>query len=414
MSDYAMFFDSQKNDRVYDTESFLTWCRRFFRNGIVRSPGGEYGLRVSSAGGRQVSISPGSVFVNGAVKAVRELITLSVPACDGVCNVVMEYNQARDMRDITVKIVEPQPDGTAAAPTRSDATFQLVIARIDSSQQAGRDNITPDDILDTRADDDVCGFMTCTVDESTTQDIISSIMPYLNGIFETSAEKYQTLRASLAAKLDPATLDTVDALINSILRGEHLISDAEALQDSIDSTEEYVDTKIAAAKVLYANPSVTNLGTALSGMSFSESEMSRLKAVVLTYAPTSITTRRVAVTLMPTKIADGTWTLFSNIEGWVWEENTMSKSGTTYTNTNHKFIDTCNITITLGITNGVYKPTAVSTKNIWINSDTKWTFTHASGSTWPSTATRTTPVSTNNANTYTSFSVYGLQITAIY
>ena len=418
MVDYGMFFDSRSGDRAYDAEAFREWVRKFFKNGIAKDRDGSYGLTVSSAGGRQVSVSPGAVFINGAILVVKEPVAVDIPdyAQTVTCNIVAEYNANRDTRDIVIKAVPPAQYGGSSDPVRDDFVHQLVLARVSCGSGA---SVLPSGVTDTRANDSLCGFMVCEVDEVTQRDFLAAVSAYLDEIETDGGLKYEGLRADLTDKLDYTDYAVLEAMQESLKRGKSLIDDTNGLQSEIDAADRYVDNQISRSEVLFSKPSSVNLGTALSSIKFSGNEIDGLKAVVLTFYYNS---RYCSIILRPERYSSPGYGIM--LDGWmggvIYETNYKSKSGSstvTWTHTNNREITDFYVSIDIPTSSGsgTYTPSSVTTEIHRITSRTTWTYSYNSSSFWSEqTVTRNTPTSTSDVSVLTGFSVSYLTITALY
>ena len=174
---YGLFWNSESGDRVYDADSLAEWLQHFFTNGVFE---GE--LYTTSSGSMDISISKGYANINGKVRMFDSVTALTLEAANPlyprIDNVVVERNNTN--REITLKVVTGTYSGSTATPvgpTRTEAIYQLVIARI--QVDAGATQITQANITDTRMDKDLCGYVSGTVSEIDYSQISAQFSAYL-------------------------------------------------------------------------------------------------------------------------------------------------------------------------------------------------------------------------------------------
>lgn len=159
---FGLFWNSVNGDRKYDATSFEKWLEKFFCNGVFKDE-----LKVSAYSGMTVKVDTGYSNVNSKVGmfTTETQITLDVansmyPRID---TIVIERNNGN--REITMHKVNGAYSGDNPQPTppvRTGGIYQIVLAQIYVA--AGASQITESDITDTRADIDLCGFVTGVVE----------------------------------------------------------------------------------------------------------------------------------------------------------------------------------------------------------------------------------------------------------
>ena len=158
MNNNAMFFDSRNGDRQYSAEDFRAWLSAFFDNGVVS---GE--LFVESTGTMTVYVQGGHAIINGAMMDNKDPYELEIDVADNtydrIDNIVVEFNNTEDVRDVLLKVVKGDPVESPEpfAPVRTEDVYQLIIARV--KVKAGATVIKQSDIEDTRGYKDICGMI---------------------------------------------------------------------------------------------------------------------------------------------------------------------------------------------------------------------------------------------------------------
>lgn len=192
MSDYGFFWNSRDGDRKYNADDFATWLRKFFTTGVFN---GE--LFVSAAGGMNVSIGSGYANIQGKVMFFEEpqSFTLDVAhsTLQRIDNIVVEMDVTDRM--ITTKVIKGTPGSQATPPVRSESTYQIIVARI--TIPASATAITQANILDTRMDADLCGYVTGTVEEIDFSQIVEQWETYYEEFKSGELNDFETWSDSM-------------------------------------------------------------------------------------------------------------------------------------------------------------------------------------------------------------------------
>ena len=159
---YGLFWNSVSGDRKYDADSFAEWLGKFFTTGVFN---GE--LQVTPTSGMVVNVGSGYANINGKVRFFDTDTSITLAPASGVYpridTIVVRADYTN--REITLEYItgaysgnDPQP----TAPTRNASMHEIVLAQILVS--AGSTEVTASDITDTRANSEICGWVTGTVD----------------------------------------------------------------------------------------------------------------------------------------------------------------------------------------------------------------------------------------------------------
>lgn len=160
---FGLFWDSENGDRTYSAASFEYWLKKFFTSGVFNGD-----LQVKAKSGMTLEIDPGYTNVDGKVKFWNGAFTITLDAANSTYPRIDTIIIRRDNvnRQITCEKVTgsysadtPQP----TAPTRNSEIYDLVTAQIYVG--AGVTEITQSNITDTRPNNELCGYITGTVEE---------------------------------------------------------------------------------------------------------------------------------------------------------------------------------------------------------------------------------------------------------
>lgn len=156
-------FNSVMGDREYFAEDFAAYFADILSSGI--SANGN-NLGVTSAGGLNLSVSPGIALIQGCQYQNTATITLAVSA--GAANPRIDRIVARldvAARKILLAVVPGTPSTSPIPPavTRNDDYYEIGLANV--AVAASAISLSAANITDTRADSSVCGVVRCLVEK---------------------------------------------------------------------------------------------------------------------------------------------------------------------------------------------------------------------------------------------------------
>lgn len=205
MIDYALFYNSQDNDRVYDADSFSDWLKKFFTTGVF-----EGDLQVQASEGMKITVGEGYANIEGKVMIWKKPTTLDITTAnatfDRIDTVVVERNDSE--RNFFLKVVTGGASATpeAVAPVRTGGVYQLILAEI--HVKAGATSISQANITDKRANTDVCGIVAGAVKQIDFSQIQAQYDAYMR-------ERKKQIDADYTAykeKVDRKETESVNAL----------------------------------------------------------------------------------------------------------------------------------------------------------------------------------------------------------
>lgn len=257
MIDYALFYNSQDNDRVYDADSFSDWLKKFFTTGVF-----EGDLQVQATEGMKITVGEGYANIEGKVMLWKKPTVLDVATAnatfDRIDTVVVERNDSE--RNFFLKVITGGASSTPepTAPVRGGGVYQLVLAEI--HVKAGATAISQANITDKRANANVCGIVAGAVKQIDFSQIQAQYDAYMkdrraqiDADYATYKEKVDKKEAESANALKKhlATLEENEGLqeqafttwFNSI-KDQLSTDQAGHLQNQLDSLKEKHDKDI--------------------------------------------------------------------------------------------------------------------------------------------------------------------------
>ena len=182
------FFNSIDNDRTYDADDISNYFLKLISNGVFVTPASN--LKVSAAGGMNVTVAPGWAFINCKWLNNTANVSLELDAADTINTRKDRIMVGLDTEARTISIYVRK--GIAAAnPTppaliRSDTVYELCLATI--SIAANASTISQADITDDRANTVVCGYVTGLIDQIDTTDLFAQFTDAFNTWFANLQE----------------------------------------------------------------------------------------------------------------------------------------------------------------------------------------------------------------------------------
>ncbi len=245
MSEYAMFYNSENGDRVYDADSFSNWLKKFFTTGVF-----EGDCQVTALGSMVVNLAPGYANIMGKVKELENQ-TFTLEPADGsyprIDTIVIERNDTD--RDITAKVVTGELSGNDPIPTPrvwENGVYQLIVAEIYVA--AGATEVTQANITDKRSDPDVCGIVAGTVTEMDFSQFTAQFESYFEQFKASNLEEFDEWFQHMKDQLD------TDA--------------AGHLQNEIDAINAKIPSGASASNKMATASDIAEINSDLNGFKF--------------------------------------------------------------------------------------------------------------------------------------------------
>jgi hypothetical protein len=167
MAEISGFFDSNNNDRVYQAADFARYFGLLASNGIFYV--NTTNLQVSVATGMDISVAPGSAFINGYNYSNTDTFTLTLATADGakprIDRVVVRWDLAARAINLATLTGTAANTPTPPALTRTTDTFELAfeLALADVLIPAGAVAIPTGNVTDDRLNANLCGLVNSLV-----------------------------------------------------------------------------------------------------------------------------------------------------------------------------------------------------------------------------------------------------------
>lgn len=241
MSYTSGFFDAIDQgggdyDRVYSAATFAHYFSLLVKNGVFPDPSTGLQVRASSSPNMQVSVSPGSGWINGYYITVPdnspEVLTVPTanPSLSRYDSVIMGLNFVDREIQLYIKSGAVSASPSPVTLQRDNDLYELELARI--SVGAGAASITQSMITDTRSDSTRCGIVAGMIDQIDTTDL-----------FAQYDDAFQTWFADLQAQLSGNIAANLQKQINQLKNGleqtnQNLDSSVNKIEGSINFKEQ--------------------------------------------------------------------------------------------------------------------------------------------------------------------------------
>lgn len=228
MAEKFLFFDSTIDDeRVYSSDDFAGFFRKFIRNGIFN---GGTNLQVACEGSdMNVKIKEGCAWIEGYMYEIdSEPLSLTLdtadPTIDRIDRVVVRLDKRLESRYVKAFVLKGTPAETPTAPeiTRDENIYEISLAQVRVT--AGKSYIEGSQITDERLNSDVCGITTHLFKKVDTTGIFNEWQNFLKEKKADTNFEYDSFIASLNAKTSNFQANW-DVWFNSIQDGSYITQD---------------------------------------------------------------------------------------------------------------------------------------------------------------------------------------------
>lgn len=192
------FFNSSNGDRVYNADDMSHYFEGIVSSGVFANPSNN--LQVTANGENMVvSVQPGRGIIDCRWIDNDSVYNITLNASDALLNridaIVMRYDIAN--RKITLELKTGTPATTPTAPImlRSAATVEYCLAYVQVN--AGVTIITQANITDTRANSDVCGWITNLVSNIDITALYAQWQAKFDEQYEAFNELYEQIKTTL-------------------------------------------------------------------------------------------------------------------------------------------------------------------------------------------------------------------------
>jgi len=223
------FFNSLNGDRKYNSEQISRYFDKIIGSGVIPNPANA--LQVYNGGGMTVQVMAGRGFVDCHWLDNDAPYILNIDTADSVLNridaVVMRLDLNESGRTLTLEVKKGSPATNPSAPEmeRTEYVKEYCLATVYVG--AKTDFITQANVTDTRANNNVCGWVTALIEQVDTSTLFvqwqDAYERYYNDMTAEFENWFNTKQLDFAAWYNQLTEDLqVGAYIQKYQRIEDL------------------------------------------------------------------------------------------------------------------------------------------------------------------------------------------------
>lgn len=302
------FFNSIDGDRVYNARHWADYFIPFFKTGVFNGDN-----QIVAGSGMSVIENKGYAWIDGYMYHLTDELTLDIETASGnmnrIDNIVLRLDLTkRWIKCFVVTGGYYQGNAIPPEPENSATVHEIVLARI--RVDAGTTAITQDLITDTRMDQQLCGWVSETVDHIKFEQITAQFDAFFAKYQSNILQEY-TLYTGKIAEFEQQALEQYSSINADFeewletIKGKLSEADAARLQIEIDelkskAEEAEGELKNAIKKnELIKSLAITEEGTVMDGKTCAEG-INKARGTVLTETlaagETALTFTDVAIT----------------------------------------------------------------------------------------------------------------------
>lgn len=240
--DYG-FFDSVNNDRVYNADQMSNMFKGLISDGIFENVSNRF-IVTSVSGQLKVYVGTGRAFVKDKWIENSSPVTVTLNSPHPILNRYTAIVLRKDVANRSVIITTI--DGTNATNpfypsiVRDDNYYDLCLAYV--YVKANATEILQDDIIDTRSNSDICGWVTGIIRQVDTSDLFLQYLAAYQTMMNTMQSWYSQEQQSYTSWFDSLTQSLVVEL--DVTRSRAVLrtnSDIDSVTYNISAASSNVD-----------------------------------------------------------------------------------------------------------------------------------------------------------------------------
>lgn len=251
------FFNSINGDRKYNARQIGMYLGKLVCSGVFPNP--STNLQVTAAGGMAVQVWPGRGMADCHWMDNDSMYTVFLDDADLVLDridaVVMRLDESDDVRDVSIAVKKGTPASSPEAPAmkRTEKVEEYCLAQIyvpkikdDGTQEIFQANIT-----DTRADTEICGWVTSLIEQVDTHTLFLQWQDAYQRYYDESTVEFETWLAGIKAQLGEDVVSTILSRIDGLVKRADSMDDWAVETDTeIQRVGEKAETNEAALTAL--------------------------------------------------------------------------------------------------------------------------------------------------------------------
>ena len=170
------FFNSIDGDRKYDADDISNYFLKLISNGVFATPANS--MQIQAAGGMKVKVTPGWAFINCKWLRLDNDYYITLDKADvkysRVDRIVLRLDPSDEARNITIQVKKGDAQEKAYLKSLErvkNGVWELSLGYV--WVHANATEIRQSNIVDERANTDVCGFVTGLIDQIDTTNLFA-------------------------------------------------------------------------------------------------------------------------------------------------------------------------------------------------------------------------------------------------
>ena len=284
----ARFFNSTNQDRTYTAEDMAEYFASLVGNGVFAGVGSS--CKVVASSGMGVNVQPGKLWINGYFAVNTADFSITVAPSDSTFPRIDCIVARIDLTQRTIVLAavtgSPAASPTAPALVRTDTIYELGFATILIMPNAT--SITQSNITDTRADSNVCGWVTGIIEQIDATELFTQFQAQFNGWFENLQNQLDenqagnlqnqidTINTDLQECAKTSYVDTSVQAISSQVKGFY--ATVAALTAALPSGNDYSYVVTADGYIYRWNGSWASTGYSYNAVNLADNSVTFAKA----------------------------------------------------------------------------------------------------------------------------------------
>ncbi|MCM1218136.1 MAG: hypothetical protein NC548_26925 [Lachnospiraceae bacterium] len=214
------FFNSINGDRKYDARQIGMYLGKLVSSGVFPNP--STNLQVTAAGGMNIQVHSGRAMIDGhwmdndsAYEITLDDADMALARIDAVVMRLDENDGARSI-DLTVK--KGTPSAAPESPVMERAGYVqeycLALVNIPAVRNDGTQEIIQANITDTRADTNVCGWVTNLIQHVDTSTLFLQWQDAYQRFYNASDAEFHTWLNGIKTELGNSVVGALTSAIN--------------------------------------------------------------------------------------------------------------------------------------------------------------------------------------------------------
>lgn len=195
------FFNSLNGDRVYNADDMSTYFKGLISDGVYENVGGA--LQVLAGSGMNVNVQSGRAIINSKWLENDAVLTLPITAAHVTLNrytaVVIHLDMSARTISIITKDGTPATNPTAPTLTNGSTVKEMQLASIYVA--AGATSISQSNITDTRANTNVCGWITGLIEQVDTSTLFTQWQTAYQDYYNEMTAAFNSWFSTLTSEL---------------------------------------------------------------------------------------------------------------------------------------------------------------------------------------------------------------------